>query len=130
MTIPFAVPSTALVEKKAMLRVSSGFSLVQSGERDCGSDSPVGAFLCYVAYSVDYFTMEYPSKDNLYLGIVLMTVVVITGCFQYYQESKSSRFMDSFKNMVPTFALVHRDGQKQQIRTEELVVGDIVEVKG
>lgn len=25
----------------------------------------VGAFLCYVAYSVDYFTMEYPSKDNV-----------------------------------------------------------------
>lgn len=92
----------------------------------------VGAFLCYVAYSVDYFTMEYPSKDNvrlisinallvyqftslsqyisglieetfqLYLGIVLMSVVVITGCFQYYQESKSSKIMDSFKNMVPT----------------------------
>ncbi|CAJ0604430.1 unnamed protein product [Cylicocyclus nassatus] len=90
----------------------------------------VGAFLCYVAYSVDYFTMEYPSKDNLYLGIVLMTVVVITGCFQYYQESKSSKIMESFKSMVPTFALVHRDGQKQQIRTEDLVVGDIIEVKG
>ncbi|KAK0411734.1 hypothetical protein QR680_005814 [Steinernema hermaphroditum] len=90
----------------------------------------VGAFLCYVAYSVDYFTMEYPSKDNLYLGIVLMTVVVITGCFQYYQESKSSKIMDSFKNMVPTYALVYRDGEKQQVRTEQLVVGDIVEVKG
>uniref|UniRef100_A0A8R1HZH2 Sodium/potassium-transporting ATPase subunit alpha n=1 Tax=Caenorhabditis japonica TaxID=281687 RepID=A0A8R1HZH2_CAEJA len=90
----------------------------------------VGAILCYIAYSVDYFTMEYPSKDNLYLGIVLMTVVVITGVFQYYQESKSSKIMDSFKNMVPTFALVHRDGQKQQVRTEDLVVGDIVEVKG
>ncbi|KHN82508.1 Sodium/potassium-transporting ATPase subunit alpha [Toxocara canis] len=90
----------------------------------------VGAVLCYVAYSVDFFTMEYPSKDNLYLGIVLMTVVVITGCFQYYQESKSSKIMDSFKNMVPTYALVHRDGEKQQVRTEQLVVGDIVEVKG
>ncbi|KAF8382901.1 eat-6 [Pristionchus pacificus] len=90
----------------------------------------VGAFLCYVAYSVDYFTMEYPSKDNLYLGIVLMSVVIITGCFQYYQESKSSKIMDSFKNMVPTYATVHRDGQKQQIRCEELVIGDIVEVKG
>ncbi|CAB3397184.1 unnamed protein product [Caenorhabditis bovis] len=88
----------------------------------------VGAILCYIAYTVDYFTMEYPSKDNLYLGIVLMTVVIITGCFQYYQESKSSKIMDSFKNMVPTFANVHRDGQKQPIRTEELVVGDIVEV--
>ncbi|MFH4981115.1 hypothetical protein AB6A40_007824 [Gnathostoma spinigerum] len=90
----------------------------------------VGAFLCYVAYSVDYFTMEYPSKDNLYLGIVLMTVVVITGCFQYYQESKSSRIMESFKNLVPTFALVLRDGEKVQLPTEQLVVGDVVEVKG
>ncbi|VDM47912.1 unnamed protein product [Toxocara canis] len=90
----------------------------------------IGAFLCYVAYSVDYFTMEYPTKDNLYLGIVLMTVVVITGCFQYYQESKSSKIMDSFKNMVPTYALVRRDGEKKQLRTEQLVVGDIVEVKG
>lgn len=82
-----------------------------------------------------------------------MTVVVITGCFQYYQESKSSKIMESFKNLVPTvrneflcarewitllvnlfilfqFALVHRDGEKQQVHTEELVVGDIVEVKG
>ncbi|KHJ78551.1 cation transporter/ATPase [Oesophagostomum dentatum] len=66
----------------------------------------VGAFLCYIAYSVDYFTMEYPSKDNLYLGIVLMTVVVITGCFQYYQESKSSKIMESFKNMVPTVSFL------------------------
>lgn len=24
-----------------------------------------GAFLCYVAFTVDYFTMEYPSKDNV-----------------------------------------------------------------
>ncbi|KAL3985493.1 Potassium-transporting ATPase alpha chain 2 [Acanthocheilonema viteae] len=90
----------------------------------------VGAFLCYIAYAVDYFSMEYSTKDNLYLGIVLMTVVVITGCFQYYQESKSSRIMESFKNLVPTYALVHRDGEKQQVHTEELVVGDIVEVKG
>lgn len=28
------------------------------------------------------------------------------------------------------FALVHRDGEKQQVHTDELVVGDIVEVKG
>jgi len=38
---------------------------------------------------------------QLYLGIVLTTVVVVTGCFSYYQEAKSSRIMESFKNMVP-----------------------------
>lgn len=41
MTMPRAVPSTQLVEKKQMLRVSSGFSWVNSGERVWGSDSPV-----------------------------------------------------------------------------------------
>ena len=44
---------------------------------------------------------EEPPDDNLYLGIVLSVVVVITGVFSYYQENKSSRIMESFKNMVP-----------------------------
>ncbi|KAL3091724.1 hypothetical protein niasHT_024306 [Heterodera trifolii] len=90
----------------------------------------VGAILCYVAYSVDALTLERPSKDNLYLGIVLMSVVIITGCFQYFQERKSSKIMESFKNLVPTYALVIRDGEKRQIPSSQLVVGDIVEVKG
>lgn len=38
---------------------------------------------------------------QLYLGVVLSAVVIITGCFSYFQEAKSSRIMDSFKKMVP-----------------------------
>lgn len=45
MTTPVAAPSTQLVEKNAMLRVSSGFSLVNSGVRLWGSDSPVSELL-------------------------------------------------------------------------------------
>ena len=41
MTTPVAVPSTALVEKKAKFLVSKGFSEVHSGLLLCGSDSPV-----------------------------------------------------------------------------------------
>uniref|UniRef100_A0A914HXZ3 Sodium/potassium-transporting ATPase subunit alpha n=1 Tax=Globodera rostochiensis TaxID=31243 RepID=A0A914HXZ3_GLORO len=89
-----------------------------------------GAVLCYIAYAVDVFTKERPMEDNLYLGIVLMSVVIITGCFQHFQESKSSKIMESFKNMVPTYALVIRDGEKTQILSSTLVVGDVVEVKG
>uniref|UniRef100_A0A914YP86 Uncharacterized protein n=1 Tax=Panagrolaimus superbus TaxID=310955 RepID=A0A914YP86_9BILA len=62
----------------------------------------VGAILCVIAYGVDYVNMDHPSKDNLYLGIVLMFVVIVTGVFQYYQENKSSKIMESFKTMVPT----------------------------
>lgn len=32
--------------------------------------------------------------------------------------------------MVPTFALVYRNGEKVQVRTEDIVAGDIVDVKG
>ena len=66
----------------------------------------------------------------MYLGIVLAGVVIITGCFSYYQEAKSSAIMESFKNMVPQYATVIREGQKQIIKAEDIVMGDLIEVKG
>jgi len=90
----------------------------------------IGSILCFFSYALEASGNENPNPDNLYLGIVLAGVVIITGCFQYYQESKSSKIMESFKNMIPQQALVIRDGQKQQIVAMNLVLGDVVEVKG
>ncbi|XP_044577512.1 sodium/potassium-transporting ATPase subunit alpha isoform X3 [Cotesia glomerata] len=89
----------------------------------------IGAFLCFVAYGIQASTSEDPNDDNLYLGIVLAAVVIVTGIFSYYQESKSSKIMESFKNMVPQFATVLREGEKLTLRAEDLVLGDVVEVK-
>jgi sodium/potassium-transporting ATPase subunit alpha len=89
----------------------------------------IGAILCYLAYSIQASTYEDPPGDNLYLGVVLTAVVVITGCFSYYQEAKSSRIMDSFKNLIPQYALVIRNGEKLNVHAEELVLGDLIEVK-
>uniref|UniRef100_A0A8C3HH82 Sodium/potassium-transporting ATPase subunit alpha n=1 Tax=Chrysemys picta bellii TaxID=8478 RepID=A0A8C3HH82_CHRPI len=86
----------------------------------------IGAILCFLAYGIQAGTED----DPLYLGIVLAAVVIITGCFSYYQEAKSSKIMESFKNMVPQQALVIREGEKMQLNAEEVVVGDLVEVKG
>ncbi|XP_045439366.1 sodium/potassium-transporting ATPase subunit alpha-4 [Pipistrellus kuhlii] len=90
----------------------------------------IGAILCFLAYGIQLYFHEQATKDNLYLGIVLALVVFITGCFSYFQEAKSSRIMESFKNLVPQQALVIRDGEKMQINVENVVVGDLVEVKG
>ncbi|XP_032820582.1 sodium/potassium-transporting ATPase subunit alpha-3 isoform X2 [Petromyzon marinus] len=90
----------------------------------------VGAILCFLAYGIQAATEDEPSNDNLYLGVVLSAVVIITGCFSYYQESKSSRIMDSFRNMVPQQALVIREGEKTQLNAELVVLGDLVEIKG
>lgn len=37
--------------------------------------------------------------------------------------------MESFKNMVPQFATVIREGEKLTLRAEDLTLGDVVEVK-
>uniref|UniRef100_A0A8C5EJG9 Sodium/potassium-transporting ATPase subunit alpha n=1 Tax=Gouania willdenowi TaxID=441366 RepID=A0A8C5EJG9_GOUWI len=90
----------------------------------------IGAILCFLAYSIQVATEDEPVNDNLYLGVVLASVVIITGCFSYFQEAKSSRIMDSFKKMVPQQALVIREGEKMQINAELVVQGDLVEIKG
>uniref|UniRef100_A0A8C3KE50 ATPase H+/K+ transporting subunit alpha n=1 Tax=Calidris pygmaea TaxID=425635 RepID=A0A8C3KE50_9CHAR len=70
------------------------------------------------------------SITKLYLAIALIAVVVVTGCFGYYQEFKSTNIIASFKNLVPQQATVIREGDKLQINANELVVGDLVEIKG
>merc|ERR1711884_495940 len=89
----------------------------------------LGAILCFLAYSIQASTFEEPPDDNLYLGIVLTAVVLVTGIFSYYQESKSSKIMESFKNLVPQYAVVRRNGEKITIPALELTLGDVVEVK-
>ncbi|XP_038065477.1 sodium/potassium-transporting ATPase subunit alpha-3-like [Patiria miniata] len=90
----------------------------------------IGSFLCFFAFGIEAASIDEPNKDNLYLGVVLATVVIVTGCFSYYQEAKSSKIMESFKHMVPQEALVFRDGAWSSLNATEVVVGDIVEVKG
>merc|ERR1712001_195391 len=89
----------------------------------------VGAILCFVAYGIQASAFEEPPDDNLYLGIVLTAVVTVTGVFSYYQESKSDKIMESFKNLVPQYALARRGGEKVNLKAEELTIGDVVEIK-
>jgi sodium/potassium-transporting ATPase subunit alpha len=90
----------------------------------------MGAVLCFIAYGVQTADEDNPQKDNLYLGVALAVVVIVTGVFSYYQEAKSSAIMESFKNLVPQMAVVIREGEKKTLNSRELVVGDLVEVKG
>merc|ERR1719266_518512 len=89
----------------------------------------IGAILCFIAYSIQASAFEEPPDDNLYLGIVLTAVVIVTGIFSYYQESKSAKIMESFKNLVPQYALCTRDGEKQTLKADELTLGDIIDIK-
>ncbi|XP_075462193.1 potassium-transporting ATPase alpha chain 1 [Ascaphus truei] len=90
----------------------------------------VAAVICLIAFGIQMAQKDLTSADNLYLAITLITVVVVTGGFGYYQEFKSTNIIASFKNLVPQQATVVRDGEKFQINASQLVVGDLVEIKG
>ncbi|XP_027200292.1 sodium/potassium-transporting ATPase subunit alpha-1-like [Dermatophagoides pteronyssinus] len=84
----------------------------------------VGAILCIVSYFIN------KDEQTLYLGFALIFVVIITVAFTYYQESKSSAIMESFKSLIPHVAHVIRDGKLIEIDSKEIVLGDVIEVIG
>jgi sodium/potassium-transporting ATPase subunit alpha len=84
----------------------------------------IAAGLAILVYFLD------PSDfTNMGLGIVLIAVILITGYFSYYQESKSIAIMTGFKNFQPQEATVVRDGKTINIEASKLVRGDIVKIK-
>ncbi|XP_040287020.1 potassium-transporting ATPase alpha chain 2 [Bufo bufo] len=105
---------------KFMKQMIGGFSLLLWA----------GALLCWIAYGIVYAQDPNTPRDNLYLGIVLAAVVILTGCFAYFQEAKSTNIMASFNEMIPQQAIVTRNGEKLEIPAKDLVVGDLVDVKG
>ena len=92
-----------------------------------------GSVLCFVTA---YFESQgsndssESSMNNNFLGLILAAVVIVTGLFSYSQEKKSSKIMDSFKDLIPKYAVVIRNNARKEILVEEIVVGDLVELKG
>jgi len=83
-----------------------------------------GSALCFIAYGLDQ-----SDKSNLYLGVVLAIVVLITGIVTFFQNSKSDSIMEGFKNFIPQMCTAIRDGKPQSVPAIKLVRGDVIEVK-
>lgn len=84
----------------------------------------VASILCFIG-----FGLHPESKDNLYLGIILYVVVVITALFTFAQEFKSEKTMEKFANFLPPQTVVHRGGKILEVPARDLVVGDLCDVK-
>lgn len=62
------------------------------------------------------------SSDAVIIGFV----IVINALIGYYQEANASDALEKIKEMLAAEATVYREGQRMDIPTEELVVGDVV----
>jgi sodium/potassium-transporting ATPase subunit alpha len=63
-----------------------------------------GAVLTFVAYAIGNDT------SNLYLGLIIAAIILITGFLTFYQTMKSQSIMDSFKDFIPPETIVIRSG--------------------
>ena len=81
-----------------------------------------------VASTIGFF-LDTEQRTNLYVGIALLVVVILTAMFTYYQERKSSNIMEGFKNLVPKRCKVLRDGSWASLDVTEIVIGDVVELE-
>lgn len=84
----------------------------------------ITACLTLILYGVN------PSNPtNLYLGVLLWIVILLTCYETYSQEAKSDSLMEKFRALVPEAASVVRDGVTRPVQASELVPGDLIHLK-
>lgn len=81
------------------------------------------------ALSIIAYLVNTSDPTNLYLGVLLFVVVFVTCYETFSQEAKSDELMEKFRAMVPAAASAVRNGMMQNIKAEELVVGDLIRLK-
>jgi Ca2+-transporting ATPase len=59
-------------------------------------------------------------------AIVIVIVVLLNAVLGVYQESKAEKAIEALQEMAAATSKVIRDGYAQEIKTEDVVVGDIV----
>ncbi len=60
------------------------------------------------------------------LAIAIWLVNVINGVFSFWQEYRAEKAIRALRQLIPNYASVLRDGEKQRILAEELVPGDVI----
>ena len=87
--------------------------------------------LMWVAFIVTIISYEplggsNPSPINLGVAMVILVIILVSACFYAYVDWNASRIMKSITNLMAQTATVIRDGVKQTISADDVVVGDLV----
>ena len=98
---------------KYLLEISSVFSILLW----------IAAILSFIAYSLNTDDLS-----NMYLGVVIAVIVLLTGAFSYYQNERSANIIDSFKSFSAVSVIVTRDGKEETIPAQNIVKGDVVHI--
>ncbi|MHA7649377.1 cation-translocating P-type ATPase [Mycobacterium sp. ML4] len=60
------------------------------------------------------------------LSVAIAAVIVLNGVFALIQQARADRAADRLQEMLPTRVTVWRDGRRQLIDAEDVVIGDVL----
>ena len=74
-----------------------------------------------------YETVAHPGEGEGFADVIIILIVVIVNAvLGVYQESKAEKAIEALQEMSAATSKVLRDGKVQIIRSEDLVVGDVI----
>lgn len=59
-------------------------------------------------------------------ALIIFLVVILNAAFGVFQEAKAENAIDALQKMTTPYTRVRRDGQVQQIQSDQITLGDIV----
>ena len=78
-------------------------------------------FLLLLAISTIYFVLREFSE-----GLFLLGAIIIISAISFFQNARSRKALNALKEYTQTLTTVIRNNQSVKIRSEEIVIGDIV----
>ena len=69
------------------------------------------------------------SPENLFEGLLILVIVIINAIVGVIQEQKAENALETLISSTKPFAKVFRNGTLTKLATNEIVVGDIIELK-
>ncbi|KAF5005794.1 hypothetical protein FDECE_7773, partial [Fusarium decemcellulare] len=79
-------------------------------------------FLCWQPLS------NPPSVQNLSLAVLIIIVIFLQAGFSAFQDWSTAKTMNAILDLLPSYALVKRDGDFKSLPTIGLVAGDVVQL--
>lgn len=121
-----------LSEKEASLRLEqNGKNKLQEAQKDSlfkrflGQMADPMIIILIVAALISGVTSFY-SHEGFADVIIILAVVIINAVLGVYQESKAEKAIEALQEMAAATSKVLRDGKLTSVKSEDLVVGDVV----
>lgn len=84
--------------------------------------------LAFISFLTDYVFVPAGEREIL-SALIIVVLVLLSGTMTFIQTVRSNRSVEQLESMVEVTSAVKREGEFREIRTEDIVIGDIVRLK-